>query len=67
METLFFIASKLFWLVVRPESWIVLLLGVGLWSMRLGRVETARKMVAAVLFLVLIVGLVPVGQLLMQT
>lgn len=65
METLFFVASKLFWLVARPESWIVLLLVIGVWFLRRDRVAAASKMFASALFLVLVIGLVPVGQLLM--
>lgn len=66
METLFFVASKLFWMVARPESWIVLLLVIGLWFLRRDRVAAASKMFASALFLVLFVGLVPVGQLLIR-
>jgi uncharacterized SAM-binding protein YcdF (DUF218 family) len=66
METLFFVASKLFWLVARPENWIVLLLVVGLWSLRRDRVSAAGKFVLSALLLVLLIGLVPVGQLLMR-
>jgi uncharacterized SAM-binding protein YcdF (DUF218 family) len=66
METLFFIASKLFWLVARPENWIVLLLVVGLWSLHRHRVAAAGRFVLTALLLVLFIGLVPVGQLLMR-
>ena len=66
METLFFVASKLFWLVARPESWVVMLLVIGLWFLRRDRVVAASKMFAFALFLVLLIGLVPVGQLLIR-
>jgi len=66
METLFFVVSKLFWLVARPENWIVLLLGFGLWSLRRHRVAAAGKFVLSALLLVLFIGLMPVGQLLMR-
>lgn len=66
MQTLFFFASKLLWLVARPESWIVLLLLFGLWSLRQDRVVTARKIFFSALLLVLVIGLVPVGQLLIR-
>ncbi|MDU8913510.1 YdcF family protein [Aestuariicoccus sp. MJ-SS9] len=66
METLFFVASKLFWLVARPEIWFVLLLVIGFWCLRRDRVAAANKMLASALFLVLLIGLVPVGQLLMR-
>jgi len=66
METLFFIASKLFWLVARPESWIVLLLVLGIWSLHRDRVAAAGKIFASALFLVLFIGLMPVGQLLIR-
>jgi uncharacterized SAM-binding protein YcdF (DUF218 family) len=66
METLFFVASKLFWLVARPESWIVLLLVLGIWSLRRDRVGAAGKIFVSALFLVLLIGLLPVGQLLMR-
>jgi len=63
---MFFIASKLFWLVVRPENWIVLLLALGLWALRRHRAAAASRVFASALFLVLLIGLVPVGQLLMR-
>lgn len=66
METLFFIASKLFWLVARPESWLVLLLVLGIWSLRRERVAAAHKIFLSALFLVLLIGFVPVGQLLIR-
>lgn len=66
METLFFVASKLFWLVARPDSWVVLLLVIGLWFLRRDRVAVASKMFASAFFLVLFIGLVPVGQLLIR-
>lgn len=66
MGTLFFVASKLFLLVARPESWIVLLLVFGLWSLRRHRVAAAGKFVFSALLLVLLICLVPVGQLLMR-
>ncbi len=66
METLFLVASKLFWLVTRPESWLVLLLAIGLWFLRRDSVAAASKMFASALCLVLFIGLVPVGQVLMR-
>ncbi len=66
METLFFVVSKLFWLVARPESWLVLLLVIGLWFLRRGRVAAAHKLFLSALLLVLVIGLVPVGQLLIR-
>ena len=66
METLFFIASKLFWLLVRPENWLVVLLVFGLWSLRRERVAAAGRFLFSALLLVLVTGLVPVGQLLLR-
>ena len=66
METVFFITAKLFWLVARPESWLVLLLGLALLSLRRHRVTVAGRLVLSVLILVLLIGLAPVGQLLMR-
>ena len=66
METLFFVASKLFWLVARTESWIVLFLVFGLWSLRRDRVAAADKIFLSALLLVLFIGLLPVGQLLIR-
>jgi uncharacterized SAM-binding protein YcdF (DUF218 family) len=66
METLFFVAAKLLWLVARPESWIVLLLVLGLWSLRQERIAAAGKIFFSALVLVLVIGLVPVGQLLLR-
>lgn len=66
METLFFVASKLFLLVARAESWIVVLLVLGIWSLCRDRAAAAHKIFLLALFLVLLIGFVPVGQLLIR-
>ena len=66
METVFFIASKLFWLVARPESWIVLLLVLGLWAIWRQRLQAVRRYGVAALLLILVMGFVPVGQLVIR-
>lgn len=66
MDNLFFIASKLFWLVFQPESWLLLLLGAGLWFLTRGRLLVARACIITALGLILVIGFVPIGKLLVK-
>lgn len=66
MDTLFFILSKLVWALIAPGTWLVVGLGLvvlGLWR---GRPRLARRAAWATLGFVLLVSLVPVGQILLR-
>ena len=66
MENLFFTASKLFWLIFQPESWLLYLLGAGLWFLTRGRLRVARACIITALGLILLLGFVPIGKLLIR-
>lgn len=66
MAELFFLSSKLLWLVARPENWIALLLVFGLWLHRRDYVVAASKVYVSVLLLVLFIGTLPIGQILLR-
>ena len=61
METLFFVLSKVVWIVLRPESWLVVLLLGGLWALGRGHVRRARVWLLGLLGYVLILGVFPLG------
>ncbi|MBT8148230.1 MAG: YdcF family protein, partial [Gammaproteobacteria bacterium] len=70
MDTVFFWASKLFWLVFSPESLLVWLI-VGSWLMNLPRWKTrrekiARNLLAGTALFTLLLAFVPVGGWLIQ-
>jgi uncharacterized SAM-binding protein YcdF (DUF218 family) len=66
LDTLFFVASKVFWAVARPESWIVLLLFVAFVALLAGRARLGRGMVLATLLLTLGIGVLPLGEALLR-
>ncbi|NCO87086.1 MAG: YdcF family protein [Rhodobacterales bacterium] len=63
MNTAFFVASKLIWALVRPESWIVLGLALSLLAAVRGRVAAARRWGGLTLAFVLAVAVLPLGDL----
>ena len=66
MDTIFFIASKLFWTLARPESWIVILLMAALFTSRRSTNCAGRGFMTAGLVFILSVGALPIGALLMH-
>ena len=56
MEHLFFIASKLIWTLIRPESWIVILLAVALVAVWRGARRLALTVLVVNLVFLLAVG-----------
>lgn len=66
MDTIFFIASKLFWTLTRPESWIVLLLIAALYVSPRSTDSAARGFTIVGLVFILLVGLLPIGEMLMR-
>lgn len=62
MDTLFFIAAKLGWAIVSPDSLLVILC-VAAWMAALtGRKTLARQLSALAAFAVIIIGFLPVGE-----
>lgn len=66
MNTIFFIASKTGRFLVQPENWAVLLLGLGLVALWRGRLGGAKRFLATGLGLLLLLGFLPLGQLLQR-
>lgn len=64
MDTAFFVASKLVWAVLRPDSWIAIGLALALLAMLLRRRGTALVLGGVTLAFVLVVGFVPLGSIL---
>ena len=65
MDTFLFIISKLVWLLVKPESWIVLALVLCILLAHLGRAAAARVCVWLTLLMVVVLGMFPFGDLLL--
>ncbi|MFN3144366.1 MAG: YdcF family protein [Paracoccaceae bacterium] len=63
MDTLFFIASKLVWSLIRPETWIVIGLFLTWVALLRKRPRGARRLTFATLVFTLAVGGLPLGDL----
>lgn len=62
MDTLFFIASKIIWAIISPDSLIVLL-GVGAWlALGIGWQRLSRRLLSACALLLVLIGCLPVGE-----
>jgi len=62
MDTLFFLASKIIWAIISPDSLIVIL-GVGAWlALALGWQKISRWLLALCALMLLIIGSLPVGE-----
>ena len=62
MDNLFFVASKLIWAVISPDSLIVLL-GIGAWlSLMFGWQKMSRRLLSVCALLLLLVGFLPLGE-----
>lgn len=66
METLLFVAGKLGGLLIRPESWLVLGLGLGLLAVLGGRLRAARIALGLTFAATLLLAVFPLGELLLQ-
>lgn len=62
MDSVFFLASKIIWALISPDSLLVIL-GMGAWiSLILGWQQFSRKLLALLALLLLLIGSVPVGE-----
>lgn len=66
METAFFVASKVLWTLVRPDTWIALLVVLAFVAMSRWRMRQARVLLLGALALILTLGFLPVGGLLLR-
>lgn len=66
MDTLFFLASKTFWLLLRPESWIVILLLTAAIAHGRGRRRSGQRLLVTSLLSILAIGTLPLGEALLS-
>lgn len=66
MDTLFFYVAKLVWILIRPESWLVLALGVALVLLMRGCLGAGRRWLGGVLLCLFVLGWLPLGDLLLR-
>jgi uncharacterized SAM-binding protein YcdF (DUF218 family) len=62
MESSFFYISKLAWLLIAPESVLLLWTGLGLLCLYRGWLGLARRLLASLTLVSLLIGLFPVGE-----
>lgn len=65
MDTLFFVASKVVWALIRPETWLVLGLAAAFLLFR-RRPRLARGLIGAMLGFTIVIGYLPVGNYLIR-
>lgn len=65
MDSLFFIATKVIWLFVQPDVWILLLCIAATVACYRGRLAVAKKILGALLALIVAISLLPMGEWLM--
>jgi len=61
MNDFFYWLSKLIWLFISPDSLLLIWFGVGVLLLWLGRVIWAKRLFSSLLFVLLLIGLFPVG------
>lgn len=66
MDTLFFVASKVVWLVIRPETLFLLALGLALLLMAARRERAGRVVLGLTVLGLVLVALLPLGDLLLR-
>ncbi|MDC1499056.1 hypothetical protein N8390_07885 [Amylibacter sp.] len=67
MDQIFFLASKAVWLLIRPETLIVLLFTLALIFLWSGRAVAASRSLATALCITLLIGILPLGNLIMNS
>lgn len=66
MDTLFFIASKLIWAFIRPETWLVLGLAWGCVLLARQKTLAARRVLVVTLAAMVSIAVLPLGELLIR-
>lgn len=62
MDTLFFLFSKIVWLFISPDSFLIIFFSLGIVLLVLGYVYWAKCLLIALLSIFLFIGLFPVGE-----
>jgi uncharacterized SAM-binding protein YcdF (DUF218 family) len=66
MDTVFFVISKLAGAALMLETWLVLAALMTVWATRTGRLRLARRSSAGLVLALLVIGLIPLGDLLLR-
>ena len=66
MDTVFFLGSKFFWILARPESWLFLLLSAAAFALWRGRLQAGKRLLGSAIALVLAIGALPIGEALLR-
>jgi uncharacterized SAM-binding protein YcdF (DUF218 family) len=66
LDTIFYIAGKTVWLLIRPETLLVCLLVAPLVCLWLGRIVAASRFLVMALLIMIGIGVVPVGNFLLN-
>jgi len=66
VDTLFFFASKLIWMGLKPENWLVALIAAAAVALWRGKVRGAGRFLSAGLLGFILVGVVPFGDMLLK-
>ena len=66
MDTIFLIASKLIWALIRPETLLLLLFALPYAFLRLGRIKAASRSLGLALSVALCISVFPVGNLVLN-
>jgi len=66
MDTVFFIISKIFWSLIRPETWIAIGLALTLWGLWSERLRLARGAAGLTFICFVTIGVFPLGDLLLR-
>ena len=66
MDTAFLVASKTVWLLIRPETLLVILFALPLICLWRGRNAEASRLLGAALIITIIIGVFPVGNVLIN-
>lgn len=65
MDTLLFVLAKIAGLVIRPDLWLALGMGLTVLALARGRLAVARGLGSATLAAILVIGLLPLGDLML--
>jgi len=66
MDTVFFVASKLVVALIKIETWLLLLALLAFWSARKGNGRAATWASGSLVALILVIGILPVGDVLLR-
>ncbi len=66
MDSLFFVAAKIAWALLRFETWLLVLLALALWGQLRGRVRLSSLASGAALAALLAIGFLPLGDPLLR-